>query len=143
VRAKCQLPEDYTRPNCTLGGIVRGLHALLPHECPHCGFEGKQFAARAGGFGVKRRAALVQQLSNFSPDGHNVLAECRSAQGSVSDPAPVFEHLFLVPEQYVADALSLWALGIHEVLEVALDVRPAELSARGGPPVVSGPSVAH
>lgn len=71
-----------------------------------------------------------------------MFAKAGPLERSVSNTVPELDEVLLVLEKAPADRLCLGIVGVHECLEVALNVRPASLAPRQRPPVVARPAIA-
>src|ERR1700746_3842991 len=83
LRPAAPLPPQDGMTQRPLGGIVRRLDALLPHERPQLRFIGHQVTARRRRLGTAARRPPNQCLSNLRPQSTDIDLEAGTVQRAV------------------------------------------------------------
>src|SRR5262245_42962102 len=147
VRPAAPLPPQDGMTQRPLGGIVRRLDSLVPHERPQLRLVGEQVTARRRRLGTAAGRSPGQCLSDLGPESADINPEAGPVQGSVSDSVPPGEHPVGQVQQSLPDSLPA-VLPINHGLKVSTEVRPTKLATaepvvclppiRGDDPPVSG-----
>ena len=142
LRPKAPLAPEDPRPNRALGGVVRGLHPFVPHECPQGLPQLAQLPAGALGLGHPTRLTRFQQPLHCLPHGPHVAGKSRVGQGPLPDPMPPLEHLPGLRAQGLAN-LPGTAPAFDHGFDVPQQMCPAHLPSPGRVPGVGAPAIGH
>ena len=121
-------PQD-AMPQGPFCRVVGGLDALLAHESPQRRFDGSEIGAGSRRLGIGKLLTTPQLEAEPPAQVADVDPETGAFEGAIADSVPPQKQLLGVIDQLVADR-GRFPAPFGEVLEGALQMRPADLALR-------------
>lgn len=136
LSAKAAFAPENTATQGLFSRIVGRLHAFMVHKGPQCRFVFEQATAGRLGLLVRHQdSGHLQQGFNLMANGLHGGLERRVGESTITYPMPKREHLPGLGQQQAPYHRRL-APPVYQSLEIPLQMRPAELAALIGQPVI-------
>jgi hypothetical protein len=132
-------PQDRAAQGA-FGVVVGGFDPRSRHERPQGGLQLQDVRAGGRGLSLGQRRTRLEQLMYLLLDRLDRCLELGATQGAVTDAVPQVKHLVGLRQEGFPDH-GVCPTPLQDGLEVPFEVRPAELAAQGGEPVVAPPAV--
>src|SRR5262249_28069698 len=138
IRPAAALPPQDGVAQRSLGGVIRRLDGLMPHEGPQLPLVSEQFTACPRRLRATTGRSFRQCRTDLSPKAADVDLETGPAQRTVSHPMPPGEDPLRQVQQLLPDGRAA-VLAVDHRLKIPTQMRPTELAA--AEPVVRLPAI--
>ena len=143
LRPKRQPPANDSRSNGLLSAIIGGLkNVRVVHECPKGRPELGEIPAKLLGFGVSRFFPQGEKPAESGSNAAEFLPELIQGDLGFQMPMPQDKYLLDLIQSPFSDAFGP-ALPVHQFPEISRQLRPAQLSLKGGKLGVGGKAIRH